>query len=170
MNQQTDTSQICIREGLAGIEDTLQIMRLLVLRGRENPAVRERAAALVRGLPPYAYLAEADAIFRFVRDCIRYTGDIFDVETLQAPEYTLQIGIGDCDDKVILVCSLLQSINHPCKLVALGDQPGECGHVIAETKIGPHWLAMECCTPEGQEPWFIGDYPSGVRCRRTLII
>ncbi len=59
-------------------------------------------------------------LHRFVRDNIRYIKDIRDVETVAYPDITLQQGQGDCDDKSVLLASLLESIGHPTPLCCGG--------------------------------------------------
>lgn len=152
-----------VRDGLAGVDDTLRMMRALILKGKVNPLVRQFTARLVNTLPQRAYVSEARAVHDFVRDHIRYTKDPHDVEMLHAPEFILQNNYGDCDDKTILFCSMMESIGHPCKLVAVGQQPNMCSHVYAETLIGKRWYPSDTC-----EPWELGQAPAGILCRRTL--
>ena len=158
-----------IREGLPGVDDTLKMMRRLILAGKVHPLVRQFAVRLVHDLPQMAYGAEAKRIHQFVRDQIRYVQDPHNVEMLHAPEYILANGYGDCDDKTIIFCSLMESIGHPCKIVAVGNMPGICSHVYAETKIGNRWLTAECCPVNG-ELWGLGRPPVNIRCRRTLLV
>ncbi len=130
--------------GAAGIRKTLKIMARMVRQGRTDLAIRQKAAALTGA----SYTSEVQSCFTFVRDEIRYLGDICDVETLQEPGYTLTEGYGDCDDKSILLASLLESIGHPCRFTAAGyERPGEFQHVWVETLIGRDWVACETTLP-----------------------
>ena len=137
-----------IPPGEAGAKQTCIIMRDLIRKGRANPLVRQTAAALVRYLPQKDYLGEAAAVHAFVRDCVRYVRDIRDVETLHAPEFILQNGYGDCDDKSILAASMLESLGHKTRLHIVGPERGRgfC-HVYVDVFIDGAWHAVECTEP-----------------------
>lgn len=133
--------------------------------GSKTLPVRLAALQIVEGLPQRDWIAEIRALHEFVRDRIRYVKDINDVETLQAPERTLQFKQGDCDDKAMLLGSLLTSINHPSRLHAVGfHRPGFFSHVYAESRIWTtdpvtgarrqRWIALETT-----EPWEAGRAP-----------
>lgn len=133
-----------IPDGAAGVRATLSAMVDLVKEYRTDPQIRAAAENIIADVPGKNYMGEARAIHQYVRDNIRYTLDVRDVETLKNPLYTLQSGQGDCDDKSLLTCTLLESIGHPCRFVAVGfGVPGQFDHVYGETKIGPRWIAME---------------------------
>ena len=129
----------------------------LVKRYKKDIRIREQALELVAHLPPKAWSAEAAALFRFVRDDIRYVGDIRDVETVATPVKTLDYGQGDCDDKSVLLASLLESINHPTAFVAIGYSPDTFVHVYVQTRIKNGWVGMETT-----EPWPMGKRPTGL--------
>lgn len=79
----------------------------------------------------------------WVRDNITYRKDINGVETLSTPDKTLEYQIGDCDDQSVLVASLLESIGHPTRFVAVSFIPSNFSHVLTETLIGNKWVAVE---------------------------
>jgi transglutaminase-like putative cysteine protease len=86
-------------------------------------------------------------LHQFVRDNIRYVGDVTNVETVQSPVVTLQMMAGDCDDKATLLCALLESIGHPTKFVAVGITPNQYDHVFCEVCIMGHWIPLETTEP-----------------------
>lgn len=119
-------------------------MSELVKRGKKHPQIREKATSLVQNLGQKNYLGEIQALHQFVRDNIRYVRDIRGVETLHFPEQILTQEYGDCDDKVVLLASLLESIGHPTRFVAVGFKgPDEYSHVFVDTRYGPGWLTLE---------------------------
>ena len=59
------------------------------------------------------------------------------------PDVTVYIGQGDCDDKSLLVASLLLSIGHPSRFIAVGPESGVYDHVYVQTKIGNNWFGVE---------------------------
>ena len=105
--------------------------------------IRQKALALTAHLPPKAFGAELATLFQFVRDRIRYVRDVFDVETVAIPEKTLELGAGDCDDKVTLLAALLEAIGFETRYVALAWQPGRFAHVILEAWSGGDWVALD---------------------------
>ena len=138
-------------------------MRNFIRAAKKSLFIRETAISLTRHLAPKDWVGEVKALHLFVRDQIRYIRDITDIETVAGPEYTLEKKAGDCDDKVVLVGSLLESIGHPTRLVAIGFAPGNYSHVLLETKIGPHWITVETT-----EPVEVGWIPKLARSRMVI--
>lgn len=122
------------------------------------------------------------AIQNWVRDNIAYVPDPRLHEMLQTPPRTLQRGMGDCDDKTILVCAMLEALGFETELLAVGGNgqgwsvtcapPGELpeySHVLGAVRYGPitgrrppfldGWLTLETIVP-GAGP---GYFPPGVR-------
>jgi hypothetical protein len=146
-----------IPSGREGIKQTLQAMSRLTRQYKKDSGVRERACQLVRNLPQYDSAGEVKALHAFVRDNIRYTNDITRVETVQTPRATLELGVGDCDDKSVLLASLLESIGRPTRFVAVGfGEGGGHSHVLVEVLAGRsgRWVPLETIKPveAGWEP------------------
>ena len=152
-----------IPNGVPGIKVTLDLMAEMARRGRENWQVRRLAERIVSDIPQKDYLSELRAIHAFVRDNIRYTHDIRDVETLAPPELTIQRGVGDCDDKALLVAALLESIGHPTRFVAVGKKFNNYQHVLIEVNIRGMWIPVETT-----ENVAIGWYPPKT-CHRLVV-
>lgn len=114
-------------------------------------------------LRPKDWVAEVDALFGFVQNHIRYTRDIRGVETVQPAEYVLDRGTGDCDDKAILLASMLEAVGHPTRFVAVGFGGGKFNHVYTETLLGRKWLALD-----PTEPVKMGWFPPNVRTRLVI--
>ncbi len=126
-------------------------MARLAREGKKVLPVRLAALQIVETLSQRDWPAEVQALHAFVRDRIRYVKDIRGVETLQQPERTLTLKQGDCDDKAVLLASLLQAIGHPARFHAIGFQPGRFSHVYVDTLLGGKWVALETT-----EPWSMG--------------
>jgi transglutaminase-like putative cysteine protease len=122
-------------------------MRSIARQAKKRLPVVELARSLVRHLPPKDWAGEVEALHRFVRDEVRYVRDVRGVETIAIPEYTVATGQGDCDDKGVLLASLLEAIGHPARFTAIGFKPNAFNHVFVETKIGPQWIALETTEP-----------------------
>jgi len=138
-------------------------MRDLVRAAVRDPqmVVRNTAIEITRNCPSKDFRCEVEAVWNWVVENIRFVRDINGVETLQKPARTIDLGVGDCDDHVTLISSLLESIGHPTRFVAVGFYPGEFSHVFAETRIGERWIPLETTVPGVDIGW----YPPNVRSR-----
>jgi len=152
-----------IPDGKDGTLATLKVMRDITRQGKTSLSVRNLAVGLTGQLRAKDWLNELKILHRFVRDKIRYVRDIKGVETVQTPDVTLSIGSGDCDDKSVLLASLLESIGHPTRFVAVGFEPDDFVHVLVETRIGTAWIPAETT-----EPVEIGWYPKGTVSRMVV--
>lgn len=136
-----------IPEGPEGVRATLQIMRGIKNAYKKSPWVRNFANSLTLNLPQKSYFRQVERLFSFVQNQIRYVHDIAGVEMVQTPEVTLTRRSGDCDDKAVLLATLLESIGHPSRFVAVGFKPGKFSHVYVETKVGNAWIALDATEP-----------------------
>jgi transglutaminase-like putative cysteine protease len=118
-----------IADGKRGILETVALMRRLVDQYKLDPEIRSLALSLIGGVREKDALGEIEACFYFVRDCIRYVMDIYDVETLHTPDRLLAIGQGDCDDKATLLASLLESIGYETAFKVVGYNGPDFQHV-----------------------------------------
>lgn len=128
-------TRIVIPNGVGGVKATLQAMRQLAEAGKSSPVIRQLALSLVQWIPEKDERAEVAALHRYVRDNIRYTRDIYGLETLHTPERLLELKQGDCDDKSILLASLLMSIGYPAEFYVLSYSGEIFDHVIVRTEL-----------------------------------
>lgn len=138
---------ITIPEGKAGIVETLKIMRRIVRKEKSALSIRNMAVEIVSGMRGKNWRGEIEAIQQWVKNNIRYVRDVVDVETLHLPTTVLQTKSGDCDDQAILTASLLESIGHPTRFVAIGFAKDDYSHVFTETRLGAVWLSVETTEP-----------------------
>lgn len=136
-----------IQAGTPGALETLDYMATIAREGSHDPRVRMLAVDLTSNCNQKDYFNEACAILRFVRDRIRYVRDFSTAELLQPPHFTLYTGAGDCDDKCILLASLLGSIGHNCRYVAIAQSPEAFSHVWLQAWIEGDWLDLEPTEP-----------------------
>ena len=150
-----------IPAGVDGTLTTLDIMARMVREYRANPQIIELARSLVSDIPGKDFAAEAAHLQDWGRASIRYTLDVYDVETLQTPLVTLQVRQGDCDDQSTLLATLLNAIGHEARFVAVGFSPDNFEHVLVETRAEPgaSWLPVETTEPVpfGVHPWTLGE-------------
>lgn len=147
---------MAIPSGPQGTYQTLNIMSRMVKRFRKSIPLRHLALSVIKDLPgDKNFAGQAELLQNYVRNSIQYVKDIKGVETIQTPDYTLNIRAGDCDDQAVLLASLLESIGHPTRFVAIKIKPfGDYVHVFTETKAGTRWLAAETT-----ENWPLGFGP-----------
>ncbi|MDH5654196.1 MAG: transglutaminase-like domain-containing protein [Gammaproteobacteria bacterium] len=138
-------------------------MKDQVQRWKKHLPLRQLALTLVDGRPQKDYIGEVRKIHAFVRDRIRYVKDIRGVETIQTPMKTLEIRQGDCDDLSLLTATLLETLGHPTRFVAIGFLPNKFSHVYVETKIKDKWYPLETT-----EPWPLGKSPKDYITRLTI--
>src|SRR5262245_54631682 len=99
-----------IEERVASIQD-------LVWQGVQDPRMRKLALQVTRHCPERDGLCEARAVYDYVKDHVRYTGDVAPVQMpngnvegvdlFQRGDRTLEFGGGDCDDHAVLSATLL---------------------------------------------------------------
>lgn len=115
--------------------------------GAEDIAIRTLAMQITAGAMQKDYRTEACLCLAFARDRIRYVRDMRNVEVIQVPRRTLQLGAGDCDDKTVLLASMLSSIGHRTRFVAIAQIPDEFVHVWLQSYCHGKWLDLEPTEP-----------------------
>ena len=148
-----------IPSGEEGVAATLQLMVGIVRQYRAHPLVRVTAQRLVGDCPSRDALCQVKALHAWVRDNVKYLSDVRDVETLQTPDYTLQVMSGDCDDSATLLLSMLESIGKQTRLCAIGVRGGGFSHVSGQVLLGTKWVNLETIVPRLKDAWSI--YPAG---------
>lgn len=143
----TPVKMLQIGAGTAATSNTVRIMRALVRRGKASPLVRQTAARLVNHLPQKDYWGEMRVIHAFVRDEIRYVRDINGVETLHHPDFILKNRYGDCDDKTILTCAMLESIGNKTRIKVVDTTGMGYCHVLPECFYRGKWYPLEVTEP-----------------------
>lgn len=137
-----------LANGVRGVNATLAAMRRLVKQGKTQMPMLTASRHLVFMTPAKDEFAEADAVFQYVRDTIRYTRDVYGVETLSTPDKTLQTRVGDCDDKTTLLATMLECVGFPTRFVVTGyEQPGCFQHVYLQVWIQGQWIDADSTEP-----------------------
>lgn len=152
-----------IPDGKAGIVETLKIMRRIVRKQKSALLIRNKAVEITDGIGNKDWTGEIKAVQAWVKNNIKYRKDVVDVETLHLPETLLDVKSGDCDDHALLVASLLESIGHPTRFVAMGYAPDDYIHVFTESRVGNKWVSVETT-----EPVSIGWQPENIRARLVI--
>ncbi len=97
------------------------ITRIAKMRGHD-PRIATLAVNILKeaGVPPRDYEGQAAALLNFVQTKLYYVNE--PGERLSDPLRTLKVGYGDCDDLVIILGALLESIRMPWRLVISGTK------------------------------------------------
>lgn len=119
------------------------------------------AAKLIRqqDIPERDDRALARAVQRYSQQHIRFFRER--PERFASPLRTLEWGFGDCDDKTILIATVLRSFRVPVRAkfmrMRVRGPDGivkKIAHVWPEVQLNGEWLAMESV-----HPWQLGDSP-----------
>jgi hypothetical protein len=152
-----------IPNGVEGVKATLSIMSKLVHVYKKNTDIRHKAILLTNRLEQKDLKNEIKKLFNFVKYEIRYVRDIKGVETIQTPDKTIELKAGDCDDKSVLLASMLESIGYSTRFVAVGFAPNSYCHVYPQVKLGKKWVSLETT-----EPVNIGWNPPNIQSRMVV--
>jgi transglutaminase-like putative cysteine protease len=144
--------------GRGAIMRTVKNMRSMVEARRKDPVIIDTARKIMNayGVARDDTKGEAAAIYRFLKNHIRYTRDPIDVELLQDPVITLAWRTGDCDDISVLGASLAESIGLPTRFVLYSRQGGVPHHVLFEVRTDEGWLPIDVVYNRG-----VGKVPQG---------
>jgi transglutaminase-like putative cysteine protease len=133
-------------------------MAKMAKKYKASPVIRELALSILYDCPEKQWSKEVRCLLHFVQNNIKYRKDINGVETIQSPVQTLRLGQGDCDDKSLLLASLLESVGHPARFVAVGQIKGSFSHVLVETKLAGKWVPCETIMQ-----WPLGKGPKNIK-------
>ncbi|MCH8494028.1 MAG: hypothetical protein LAT57_00155 [Balneolales bacterium] len=138
--------------GLAGVVDKI---RELILDGRGNFQVRQKALEITQGIPVDKRTGHPDrrnfghvasAVYNWMKHTIAYVRDPHHIEWLQGAEVTLKLKSGDCDDMTILAGSLLMSLGIPSRVVVIGQKnnnPTQFSHIYLEFEHNGRWYPFD---------------------------
>lgn len=148
-----------VPKGYRGTIRTAAMIGDLIHAGARDFCVRQSAIGIYRraGVPPKDRRGEIRAVFDWVRRNVRYTRDIYRVETLHTARRMLALRAGDCDDMTILIGAMLMSTGHPVRLAIVGfrpDRPHGYTHIYPEAHNGRRWIALDATIrrPMGSVP------------------
>lgn len=138
--------------GDAGIAQTIHAMNRLIDQGKKDPRIHELGAKILRearvppAFNPHADFLAIRAVSHWIPRNIRYTRDVIGKETLHSAAEIVDLGIGDCDDFTILICSILETIGIRCRIVTISSHsldPSQFTHVFPEAKAGARWIPVD---------------------------
>ncbi len=141
-------TSFAIPAGDAGTAATTAAMRALIERGKKDPAVRSLAVQILHKarVRAFDWCGEARAIFESVHRNMRFTRDVRSKETLHEAPVLIRMRAGDCDDFVILLCSLLESVGMATRIVTVAgdpEDPATFTHVYPEVEVNGRWIPVD---------------------------
>jgi transglutaminase-like putative cysteine protease len=162
-----DSGQVRTKNGLMrmrsyhirDLDDRIKYLRECVDAGKRDPRIyafaREatsRRCGDTWCVPEKDNVGEAKAIFDAIRRRVRYTSDIYGVDTYQKPHNTLRLSGGDCDDLSVLSCSALLSVGIPCRFKVIRTRgAGDWNHIYAQAgfpRANPtRWISLDASVP-----------------------
>lgn len=161
------SKRIHIGSGDAGIKKTVSIIKRVIRNYSKKPLWRSLAVKITNGARQRDFRAEAEKIFNFVRDRIRFVKDIEGVETVQTPDVTLfDLKAGDCDDFAVLLGTLLTAIGHKIRLKVISNVPQRgfkkppFTHIYLQDFIGGKWVSLDASDKRYKFGW---QYPKPTR-------
>lgn len=119
-----DISYIRLSDGDKGISETISSIRTLVDRYSVDWDLISLSREITRQCNERDKLGEADALFMWLKNNIKYYHDPIEAELLQNPLITIQERAGDCDDMVILLAAMNKAIGNDIAYVTI-SLPGE---------------------------------------------
>lgn len=141
--------------GVAGTIQTLAPMVRLVQSSVYDLELRAFANSLVEKLKGHDFDGEIRTVFEFVRDRVRYVADPVSVELVQSPRLSLQLLTGDCDDKCVLLNSLLAVLGHSVLFNVVSYDGESFGHVFcsAYSKSLRGWVSIDATNEKAFVGW-----------------
>jgi transglutaminase-like putative cysteine protease len=129
-----------------------------ILQWTGHPLLVDWAAKLIKKykVPERNDRALVQAVLSYSQDHIKFFRER--PERFSSPLRTIQMGLGDCDDKSIFIATILRTFRIPVRLVFLRFKSAENGqfvsHVYPQAKIDGQWISLESV-----HKWDMGDDP-----------
>jgi len=140
-------------------QQILKMMGLVTQAYIRSPFIREYAVGLLDGLGNNDIPGQANRMISFVKDNVIYVRDPVGSEYLQSPAKMLtdfmENGrmMGDCDDHVMLLNTLLGAVGIPAKAVAVKmKQSPVYNHVISGIEMKGQVYFVDPCVKGVAQP------------------
>ena len=146
---------------VSNLDDRMRHIIGMAQKGRTDPKFRRYIASVLSRkcgktfsgdtkwcVPERDSMAEVRAIFEDFQRRARYTRDIDNVDTYQAPMRTLELGVSDCDDASIYLAAALLAAGYKVKFrVIRTKDSSDWNHiyVLAEIPDGKstRWIPLD---------------------------
>lgn len=142
--------------GDQGTQQTVELMRQLIDEALADQDFVNLAVRIVKTVPAYHDMGELQALYKWVKQNIRFTKDPVTKEKLYPPQQLLRIKAGDCDDISMLLGAFLLALGYPARLITISanpSQPNEFSHVYVEGEAPPgsgQWIPMDAARVDSE--------------------
>lgn len=134
---------------------TLKRMAQIVRKYSSDAGIAMAARQLTQGVAERNARGVVERLQGWVRDHIRYVNDPRSIEMVQTPVQTLKIMTGDCDDKAVLLNTLLESMGFVTRFAAIAENNDPFfSHVMAQVRLGTRWVNLETILPGVGVGWY----------------
>ncbi len=143
--------RLALADGVPDAFSIIQHLQSLVFVMAQQPLIREFTVGLIRNFRTHDDAGKIAAVVDFVRNRVRYVADPVEAEYVITPINLLTqfasglTPAGDCDDKVLLLCSMLASIGYKTRIVGVSQQGHDFDHVIAGLWFEGAWRDIDPC-------------------------
>lgn len=134
-----------------------------------SPLAERTASAIAASQPQRDFVGQVRALYKFVRDRVRFRRDTFPAEHLRQPDHLLdqiaQHGTtsADCDDGTMLTATLLRCLGFPAYFVVVGRRAdGRLEHVFPALRFAGEIIGLD--PQERRPPGPLTPFP------RTIIV
>ena len=134
-----------------------EILKQMALQSRKSRLVRQFTISIIkkRGISPKDYMGEIRALYEYVRDEVDYRRDATFLDTFVTPDRMVRDilfgnGAADCDDKALLLASMLLHIGQVPRFVLTNNVPGgSYNHIYVQVKNpkSGEWIGLETTEP-----------------------
>ena len=144
------------------VNDSL-LARVKILRGLlwspknglQNPIILGIARQVTRGCAGRDAMCELRAIYQFVVENVRYTGDVSNVDTFSAPLRTLQMGGEDCDGHSLINAALAMANGFRAKVRITSNRGVTWDHIYCMVGMpkgrSDRWVALDTTLARGRK-------------------
>jgi predicted transglutaminase-like cysteine proteinase len=115
--------------------DRVMTMFIYVAKSLRDPLARTIVADAIRGCPSRDDWCEIQAIYWIVRNHLRYTSDVRDIDTYQTLRRMWTQGIADCDDFTIAYITTLMSAGFRAGAKIIAQDGQVFNHVYAVVEM-----------------------------------
>jgi transglutaminase-like putative cysteine protease len=122
--------------------------------GLQNPQVLAIARRVTSHCPGRDGMCELQAIYQFVVQNVRYTGDISKVDTFAGPLRVLQMGGGDCDEHSLVNAALAMANGFDAKVRITSNRGQTWDHIYCMVGFPKgrtsSWIALDSTMAKGR--------------------
>ncbi|NMC98896.1 MAG: hypothetical protein GYA62_04165 [Bacteroidales bacterium] len=121
--------------GLAGVWQTMYVIKNLVENSVLNREIKDFATSIVKDINPVDKKAQLQRIYSYLKPRYKYISDYNGHEEVSAPlnmlKYLKEKGYfyGDCDDATTFVLSLTKALGFDSYMEVIGTKPNLYNHI-----------------------------------------